>query len=81
MGGEVIGSVPFDATDVGCRGDGGAFAGEVPAAVGFCGGGGGGGGGEGEGDDVGVVEEDPEDFFGDADDFVAPDPVGSGVVD
>ena len=78
--GEVVGRVPFDAADIrGCR-HGRTFAGEVSAAVGLC--------GVvvvvvvvGEGNDVGVMEEDPEDFFRDADDFVAPDSVRSGVID
>lgn len=79
MRGEVVGRFPFDAADVGGGGDRGAVTREVAGRVGgrFVGG----IGGDGVGDDVQVVEEDPEDFFRDVDDFFAPDAVRAGLVD
>ena len=76
MSGYVVGGVPFDAPDVGCCWYGRPFPREMVACVGSCW-----IYGVGVGDDVGVMEEDPEDFFGHVEDLVVPDSIGSGVID
>lgn len=79
--GEVVGRFPLDAADVRCGGHGGPVAREVEASVvvrcgwwmlqaGVV-----------ERDDVEVVQEDPEDLLGDVDDLLAPDAIGTGLVD
>lgn len=72
----VVGGIPFDAADVGCCWYRRAFTWEMVACVGrrwIC--------GVGVGDDVGVMEEDPEDLFCHVVDLVVPDTIGSWVVD
>lgn len=76
MGCEVVSCVPFYAADVWRCWDGWAITWEVSGAVGSCW-----VGVVGEGNNVGMVEEDPEDFFCDIENLVAPDAVRSGVID
>lgn len=75
MCGEVIGCVPFYASDIGGCGDGWVSAGKMAFGVSRRGGDG------GVGDYVYGVEEDPEDFFDDGIEFFVPDAVGSRMVD
>lgn len=75
MGCEVVCCVPFYTADIWRCWDGRPIAWEASGAVGGCW-----VGVVGEGNEVFFVEEDPEDFFRDIEDLVAPDAVRSGVI-
>ncbi len=75
MCGKVVGSFPLNAADIGSCGDRGTVAREVSRGVAgvriraFW----------GVGHHIKVMQEDPEHFFGNVDDFFTPDTVRAGV--
>ncbi len=74
MCGQVVRGIPLDAANIRCGGDGRPFLWEMSGFVGFV------VAGINNlriGDDVDMMEEYPEDFLGDIDDFVAPNMVRS----
>lgn len=76
MPGEIVCCVPLDTANVWRRWYGWTLAREMPSRIGssfvqLL----------GIGYDIRVVQEDPEDFFGDTDDFIAPRAVWTRVVD